>query len=365
MRAMIAALGAICVLMTLTACSSGNPAMSSPAAWTAASATASSTLVGTAAGAASAKPRNSLIAFMRPGTVGEYDIWVVRPDGTGLRRVTESPANRSDYYPDWSPDGSALLFERRKLDPAPAGGDEALYAVNADGRGLRQITHCRGECWSDGEAAWSPSGRRIAFGRATGPRSAPGPSLVTTYVANADGSHVTRLTRPPHGYEDHLPTWSPDGRTVVFQRDTAGAATPGPTQLMAVDVATGAERVVYRLPSWAPGSGYAAFAPDGKRILFGFWCLYGDSCPASSRSPRNATLATIHPDGRGLRLLRLNTGADSGTWSPDGKLIAFRCRTGAGLTLSFRLCTSKLNGTSFRRFPWPVGSAEPDWGTHA
>jgi Tol biopolymer transport system component len=366
MRAMIAALGAICVLMTLTACSSANPASSSPAARTAASATASSTLAGTAAGAAGAKPRNGLIAFMRPGTVGEYDIWVVRPDGTGLRRVTKSPANRSDYYPDWSPDGSTLLFERRKLDFAAAGGDEALYAVNADGRGFRQITHCRGECWADNEAAWSPGGDRIAFNRATGPRPALGPSLVAIDVANADGGHVKQLTRPPHGYEDHLPTWSPDSRTIVFQRDTFGAdGTAGPTKLMAVDVVTGAERVVYRLPSWAPGSGLAAFAPDGKRILFGFWCIYGDSCPASSRSPRNATLATIHPDGRGLRLLRLKTGADSGTWSPDGTRIAFRCRSGTGLTLSFRLCTSKLNGTSFRRFPWPVQSAEPDWGTHA
>ena len=165
---MIAALGAVCVLATLPACSSGNPATSSPAATTAASATASCALAGTAVGAASVKPRNGLIAFMRPGTVGEYDIWVVRPDGTGLRRVTESPANRSDYYPDWSPDGSTLLFERRKLDPAAAGGDEALYAVNADGRGFRQITHCRSECWSDGEATWSPGGDRIAFVGATG-----------------------------------------------------------------------------------------------------------------------------------------------------------------------------------------------------
>ena len=89
MRAMTAALGAVCVLTTLTACSSGDPATSSPAARTAASATASSTLAGAAAGTVSAKPRNGLIAFMRPGAVGEYDIWVVRPDGTGLRRVTE------------------------------------------------------------------------------------------------------------------------------------------------------------------------------------------------------------------------------------------------------------------------------------
>ena len=84
MRALIAALGAICVLTTLTACSPGDPATSTPAARTAASATASATLAGTAAGTASAKPRNGLIAFMRPGTVGEYDIWVARPDDKSI-----------------------------------------------------------------------------------------------------------------------------------------------------------------------------------------------------------------------------------------------------------------------------------------
>jgi len=159
---------------------------SSPAARTAASATASSTLAGAAASTANAKPRHGLIEVIRPGTVGEYDIWAVRPDSTGLRHVTQSPANRSDYYPAWSPDGSALLFERRKLDPAAASGDEALYAVNADGGDFRQITHCCGECWSDGEAARSPGGARIAFSRAIvrAPRRA---LRVAIDVANADG----------------------------------------------------------------------------------------------------------------------------------------------------------------------------------
>jgi len=97
---------------------------------------------------------------MRPGAVGEYEIWVVRPNGTGLRRLTESPANRSDYNPAWSPDSSTLLFERRKLEPGAAGGDETLYAVNADGGGFRQITHSG---YSRGDAIAEPALRSSAW----------------------------------------------------------------------------------------------------------------------------------------------------------------------------------------------------------
>ncbi len=54
-----------------------------------------------------------------------------------------------------------------------------------------------------------------------------------------------------------------------------------------------------------------------------------------------------------------------GAWSPDGSQVVFRCRSRAGPTPPFKPCTSKLNGSSFRSFPWPLASAEPDWGTHA
>ena len=50
---------------------------------------------------------------------------------------------------------------------------------------------------------------------------------------------------------------------------------------MAVDVANGMERVVYRFPEWAPGAGDPKFSPNGKRILFTYWCTIavGDECP--------------------------------------------------------------------------------------
>src|SRR5947209_5303368 len=190
----------------------------------AASCTAAVAMAGIATGkgqAHAADLPDGRIVFMRPGTIGEYDLWAVRPNGTGLRRLTESPANRSDYNPNWAPDGSVVLFERRKLDESKPGSDEALYEVDPRGAAFRQITHCHGRCWSDAEPAWSASGKRIAFGRATGPRTAPGPSLVAIYVANADGSNVRQMSKPPHGYEDHYPDWSPNGRPIVFQRVTS------------------------------------------------------------------------------------------------------------------------------------------------
>jgi Tol biopolymer transport system component len=132
---------------------------------------------------------------------------------------------------------------------------------------------------------------------------------------------------------------------------------------MAVDVASGAERVVYRFPDWAPGAGNPKFSPSGKRILFTYWCTIavGDACPDSTRGPRNARLATIRPDGTGRRVLHLGVRADSGTWAPDGRRIAVRCQPQPG---TFRLCTSRLDGSDLKVFPFqPMASVHPDWGT--
>jgi Tol biopolymer transport system component len=308
-------------------------------------------------GSAAAPPaRDGLIAFMRPGQVGEYDVWVVRPNGRGLRQLTRSPSNHSDYNPSWSPDGSTVLFERRD--------DPELFTVPAAGGTPSSLGRgCSGECWSDAEAKASPDGSTVAFSRASGPRAASAPSHVAIAVASSRGGSPRELSDPPRGFEDHYPSWSPDGRTILFQRDTS-TETPGPTKLMTINVASGAERLVYTIPAWAPGSGIASFSPDGTRILFGYWCISGDSCPASTRAPRNSRLATIRPDGRGLEVLPIKLRADSGAWSPSGSFIVFRCRPLSLDSGPFRLCTSRVDGKQLRRFPWPLGSAHPSWGTH-
>ena len=204
---------------------------------------------------------------------------------------------------------------------------------------------------------------KIAFGRASGPRTTDVPDKVAIYTMDADGSDVRAISKPPKGYEDHYPSWSPDGRTILFQRDTFTSSTVGPTRLFGVDVESGTERLVYALPRWAPGSGLASFSPNGHRILFGYWCIWGDYCPAATRALRNSKLATIRPNGTGLRVLPIKLRADSAAWSPSGTQIVFRCAK-AQLTGAFNLCVSRLDGSRLKKFPWPLASAHPSWGSH-
>ena len=77
----------------------------------------------------------------------------VNPDGTGLREeVAPLPGGGGNLV--WSPDGSRLAFRDR--DPESPG---QIFVINADGSGLRQVTHDGENHWP----AWSPDGSRIAF----------------------------------------------------------------------------------------------------------------------------------------------------------------------------------------------------------
>jgi Tol biopolymer transport system component len=314
-------------------------------------------LMATLTAPAVAHDRGSIV-FMRPSPATNpdgYDLWTVQPDGRGLRLLDAAPPGTQDYNPDWSPDGRRVLFERR----LPLDGD--FYVVNGDGSGLRRVAHCEDpECWGFGEGEWSRDGRRIVAGVAVGPKSNDFPLKVFIAIVSPDGRGFRQISTPEAGEEDHYPTWSPDGRTIVFERLYANDPIT-PTALIAVDVKTGVERTIYRFPSWAPGGGVPKYSPDGRRILFNYWCAIspGPECPPESRVPRNETIATIRPDGTGLRVLPLRELGDSASWSPDGKRLVFRCQL---QPFTWYVCTSRLDGSHVHRFPWQVASAHPDWG---
>ena len=123
-------------------------------------------LAGATRSADRALPRNGRIAFERVTPGSPVAIYTIKPDGSGLRRLSR-PGLVADS-PAWSPDGRQLAF---RLYGKGQGQNNDLYLMRADGSGVRRLTN---DPDSDGYASWSPDGRRIAYdqpGRPTGRRS--------------------------------------------------------------------------------------------------------------------------------------------------------------------------------------------------
>src|SRR5581483_5579133 len=98
-----------------------------------------------------------------------------------------------------------------------------FYAIRPDGTGLRRLTHTP---VLKGNPAWSPDGTRIAFSRCQrmGDSSCNGPGS-EIWVVDGSGSHPRPLSRSgPDGGRvvrvtfDADPSWSSDGRRVIFSR---------------------------------------------------------------------------------------------------------------------------------------------------
>jgi TolB protein len=143
---------------------------------------------------------------------GFMQLLLRRADNSAMRRT------RSIYveYPSWSPDGTRVAF----MSPTPYGTDNyEIYVMNVDGSGLRRLTNSPGP---DGWPAWSPDGEQIAFSSTRDDCSHSnaesckrtgdiGP-FHTLYVMDVDGSNQRRLT---DGFAQFA-TWSPDGKYILF-----------------------------------------------------------------------------------------------------------------------------------------------------
>lgn len=106
-------------------------------------------------------PRGDVIMFSR-AVEGDYEIYTIRPDGTGVKRLTHSRGN--DAHMAWSPDGERIVFASNRMGfkdegtyvdaPQPQG---EIFVMRADGTRVEQLTDNQ---WEDGTPAWQPAGRR-------------------------------------------------------------------------------------------------------------------------------------------------------------------------------------------------------------
>jgi TolB protein len=162
-------------------------------------------------------PDGSKIAFVRDLPVGEYKtrskIFLINADGGD--QVQLSSGTTYERNPDWSPDGSKIVFVG-----IGTSGTEDIYTVNVDGTGLTQLTGNDPYTW--GTPEWSPAGSKIllsAYNGSTG-------GTYDVFVMNADGSGLKNLTNQPD-FHDMEADWSPDGKEIVFVRSRDGDCTEG------------------------------------------------------------------------------------------------------------------------------------------
>ncbi len=157
------------------------------------------------------------------------DIFVIGADGGGRRRLTQSAS--IDTAPSFSPDGGQIVFESDRS------GSQQIYVMSSGGGEPKRISFGEGRYATP---VWSPRGDLVAFTKIVGGRFHIGAMRI-------DGSEEQLLTA---SYIDEGPTWAPNGRVLMFFRESPGAS--GGPQIYTVDI-TG--RNLRRVPT-------AGFASD-------------------------------------------------------------------------------------------------------
>lgn len=156
----------------------------------------------------------SRIAFVRCLDCTTTDVFLMKADGSGISAVTNDLAY--DGGPAWSPDGSLIAYHSDPNPVSPTPEDiapvlnEDIYVINPDGSERRRLTD---EPARELNPAWSPDGMRIAFLAIEG--TEPSSMSSSIYVMNSDGSDRTRLTDSSI-WAFGSPTWSPDGSRIAF-----------------------------------------------------------------------------------------------------------------------------------------------------
>jgi Tol biopolymer transport system component len=260
-----------------------------------------------------------------------FDIYVANAAGAGAAKL--APAQGVDATPAWSPDGKKIAFRSQRAFPGVPPTDLKTYEIHvmrADGSQVIRLTN---NAFADLEPSWSPDGKRLVF-------FTDRDGNQEIYVMNADGSSQANLSR--NAAADTQPAWSPDGRRIAFVsgRDGDGeifvmnANGSGVRQLTSNDLADAT-------PAWSP---------DGGRIVYSRFINGG----------ANFELYVVGADGRGDRPLTATPAREfQPAWSPDGKRIIFSRDEGSGV---FQLFAMNANGSGTVRVQTGLGSdIEGDW----
>jgi TolB protein len=235
------------------------------------------------------------------------DIFSMKPDGSDVRQLTDLGTNASAFWENWSPDGRQLVFTEY-----PNGLAVQLWLMNADGSDQHVLLSEAD--FNELAPSFSPDGRWVVFTRCQVHSNGNGCAI---YRVQTDGSALTPITDFQGEVSDWEPVYSPNGLTIAFEsfsREGLIAA----LWLMNSD---GSD--LRRLTPPELGAINLNWSPNGETIAFSTHC-----CNA-----QNEDLWVVNQDGTGLHRLTGSAATDhdipvayynqAPSWSPGGRAIVF------------------------------------------
>jgi serine/threonine protein kinase/Tol biopolymer transport system component len=213
------------------------------------------------------------------------------PDWARATRVQLTDQPGTEYFPTLAPDGSSFVYASR------AGGNWDLFLQRVGGKNATPLTP--GTPSNETQPAFSPNGDRIAF------RSSREPAGI--YVMEATGENARLVIA-----EGSHPSWSPDGKEIVYSivgQEAPYTRTTTPSALWIVSLETGAKRLLTQSDAVQP-----SWSPRGHRIAFWF------NPPNVGRS----VVATVASGGGDVSVVTKDVSTNwNPVWSPDGRFLYF------------------------------------------
>ena len=266
---------------------------------------------------------------------GDFEIFAMNRDGTGLTQLTENDA--FDFEPEWSPNGKRIAFVGER---GPFSSD--ILVMNPDGSEERRVTTNPDFSFADAPA-FSPDGKRVAFAsdRAVG-EGVDNPERDTEiFTVNLDGTGLTQLTHNGEREHDNQPDFTPDGRRIAFisYRDQQSGVFTMNSDGSNERLRSRGSATVFEYPS---------FSPDGKRIAF------------TSNQNGGDDIYAMNTDGSAQRRLTKNgvPRDASPAFSPNGEKITFETNRDGNSEI-YKMRTDGKGLVNLTNDP--AGDFTPDW----